>query len=420
MTEPNNTGMTRRGAMGAIAAFAMLAQSRMASAAEGEGLKIAVIEALSGPQASSGMLFLSGIEYGTRKINQAGGFNGKDVEIVSYDNAGTSTGASSRFQQAVADGCHLIVMGSSSAIVSQLSEDARKHALRNPETPMILINVGSGALAMTGERCHFHNFRMFPIASMSVAALTKVMGDEGTLGKKVFTINQDYSWGQEFQAAVEGRAAQGDFKLVGSVLHDVNRIQDFSPYVAQIKASGADTVLTGNWSNDLLLLIKACADASLGVRFGTCFLDQPGNIGNAGVSALGHYVSTLSNCELNPEFAEDFRSEMGHYPVYNETGATVGMGFLAAALASMEPGETVDVEAIGLAMEQTEVEGDNGLQSMRAEDHQFVTPLVVSRVDREAKYPADDTDMGFLPVARVSAEELIYPVQDSCQMPRPT
>jgi branched-chain amino acid transport system substrate-binding protein len=57
---------------------------------------------------------------------------------------------------------------------------------------------------------------------------------------------------------------------------------------------------------------------------------------------------------------------------------------------------------------------------MRAGDHQFVTPLVVSRVARGAKYPVDGTDLGFVPVARVPAEELIYPVQASCAMVRPT
>ena len=35
------------------------------------------------------------------------------------------------------------------------------------------------------------------------------------------------------------------------------KVKDFAPYVAKIKASGADTVITGNWGNDLALLVKA-------------------------------------------------------------------------------------------------------------------------------------------------------------------
>ena len=52
-----------------------------------------------------------------------------------------------------------------------------------------------------------------------------------------------------------------DIKIVGDELHPLQKVQDFSPYVAKIKASGADTVITGNWSNDMVLLIKAGKDA---------------------------------------------------------------------------------------------------------------------------------------------------------------
>jgi len=70
-------------------------------------------------------------------------------------------------------------------------------------------------------------------------------------------MNQNYSWGADMDKAIKEYAATGGYTVVESTLHDVNKIQDFSPYVAKIKASGAETVLTGNWSNDLLLLMKA-------------------------------------------------------------------------------------------------------------------------------------------------------------------
>ena len=37
-------------------------------------------------------------------------------------------------------------------------------------------------------------------------------------------------------------------------------MKDFAPYVAKMKAAGADTVITGNWGNDMSLLIKAAKD----------------------------------------------------------------------------------------------------------------------------------------------------------------
>ena len=40
-------------------------------------------------------------------------------------------------------------------------------------------------------------------------------------------------------------------------------MRDFAPYIAKIKASGADAVITGNWGSDLTLLIKAANEAGL-------------------------------------------------------------------------------------------------------------------------------------------------------------
>ena len=45
------------------------------------------------------------------------------------------------------------------------------------------------------------------------------------------------------------------------------QIKDFSPYITKIKASGAQSLLTGNYGPDLNLLIKAGVDAGLDIRY---------------------------------------------------------------------------------------------------------------------------------------------------------
>src|SRR5438132_1296062 len=74
----------------------------------------------------------------------------------------------------------------------------------------------------------------------------------------------------------------GGYTVVDRVLHDTNKIQDFSPYVARIKSSGADTVITGNWASDLVLLVKEIATSGLKVKLGAMFLDLPGSLESAG------------------------------------------------------------------------------------------------------------------------------------------
>jgi branched-chain amino acid transport system substrate-binding protein len=386
-----------------------------------EPLKIGIIESLSGSQTSTGRMFAAGVHYGIDKINAAGGFNGEPVEVIEYDNAGGPTEAADKFRQAVADGVDIVFQGASSAIAGQITEDVRKHNLRNPGKEIMFINLGAEAMELTGGKCHFYHFRYTTSAPMRVNALVKAMKEAGDLGTRVYSINQNYSWGQDMQAAVEAAADEGGYTVVEETLHDVNKIQDFAPYVAKIKAADPDTVMTGNWSNDLLLLMKATGDAGLKVRFGTAFLDQPGNIANAGDTALGHYIAnSYDNSAADGTFAEDYKAAQGHYPTFVEPQASFAALSLQQALSGLDfKGGDIDVTAIAEALENTTYESPVGPISVRKEDHQTIRPVVVSKAVKNPKYPADDTDMGFEAVAVVPGDQAIYAVQDSCDMKRP-
>ena len=94
---------------------------------------------------------------------------------------------------------------------------------------MLFLNVGGEALELTGQKCHFYHFRFATNADLRVKALTSVMSADGTLGKRVYAINQNYSWGQDMEGATERFAKQYGYEVVGKTLHEVNKIQDFAP-----------------------------------------------------------------------------------------------------------------------------------------------------------------------------------------------
>lgn len=405
-----------------LAICAAAATVGAATAAQAEPLRIAVIESLSGSQTSTGRLYATAAHYVLDKVNADGGFNGEDIVVTEYDNGGNTSGAAAKFKQAVADGAHVVIQGSSSAIAGQVSEDVRKFNIRNPDNQILYLNVGAEAMELTGEKCHFHSFRFTTTAPMRVGALAQVMSDEDTLGNRIYSINQNYSWGKDVEKAVEDNAETYGYEVVGKVLHEVNRIQDFAPYVAKIQETDPDTVFTGNWSNDLLLLMKAVGDAGLDVRFATAFLDQVGNLGNAGEIALGNYVAHPGNVELaDKAFVEDYQTVTGHLPVYVEPGAVNGVKMFAKALETVDfQGGEIDTDALALALEDVTLDTELGELSIRKEDHQVVLPVVVSEVSKDVTYPVDGTDMGFKPVKVVPAKDALYPVQDSCSMKRPS
>ncbi len=105
---------------------------------------------------------------------------------------------------------------------------------------------------------------------MKIDALTTAIAKEKD-AKKVYLINQDYAYGQSVSRVAREMIGKKrpDIQIVGDELHPTGKVKDFSPYIAKIKASGADTVLSGNWGNDLALLIKAAEEAGSKVTFYT-------------------------------------------------------------------------------------------------------------------------------------------------------
>lgn len=407
-----------------ISLFAgLFALAASAVSAQAEPLKIALVETLSGSQASTGLLYRSAVRYELDKLNAAGGFKGDAVVLSEYDNQGGPVGAADRVKAAIADGARIIIQGSSSAVAGQISEDVRKHNLRNRGKEVLYINLGGEAMELTGEKCHFHHVRTSPNAAIRFQTIAKGMKELGLIGDKAYAINQNYSWGLDVETAVVNNAATIGYEVVGKTLHEVNKIQDFSPYVAQIQQSGATTVFTGNWSNDLLLLMKAASGASLKAHFATAFLDQPGNIGNAGDVAEGHLMSGPFNPEATPaatELAESYKAAVGHYPAYVETYTLFGMQALAAALKSLEGGAAeLTANDLVVALENTKIDTAIGPYSIRAADHQAQMPMIIQQVSKEAQFKVDGTEYGFKPLLTYSGADSEDPVQASCEMKRP-
>ena len=396
----------------------------IAAGAQAAPLKIGLVETMSGPQASTGLLYKTATKYVLDQMNAAGGWNGEPIQLLEFDNQGGTTGASDKVKAALADGVQMIIQGSSSAVSGQITEDVRKYNLRNPGKEVVFLNVGGEAMELTGDKCHFHLFRFTANAQVRVKALVAAMKQNNAIGTRVYSINQNYSWGQDVETAIVANAAVGGYQVVEKTLHDTNKIQDFAPYVAKISAAKADTAITGNWSNDLLLLMKATKAAGLDTRFGTVFLDQPGNIGNAGEVALGHYVTQTFNPEANGKdselFALDYKAKTGHIPVYVEGGTVFGIQMVANVLSHFKPQNgNFNGNAFAKALESVRFKTALGESSMRAEDHQILLPIVVSVVSKDVKFKVDSTNMGFKPVKIFSAQEAAAPVQAGCKMVRP-
>ena len=225
------------------------------------------------------------------QINDRGGvLGGVQFEIVPLDGKGNPQESLIAFRQLADQKIKFLIQGNSSAVAGALNEAVAKHNERNPESAMVYLNYGAVDPPLTNERCNFWHFRFDADANMKMQAITTMMAADVSV-KKVYLINQDYSFGHAISDASKLMLGKKrpDIQIVGDDLHPLGKIKDFAPYISKIRASGADSVITGNWGTDLALLVKAASEAGLDVSF---YTQYAGIVG--GLSAMGEAAEDLS------------------------------------------------------------------------------------------------------------------------------
>ena len=421
--------LTRRAAL--ALALAALGPSVRAQAAAAP-LRLALIEGLSGAFANAGEAVWRNLLWAVERVNRRGGValpgGRRQLELLRFDSKGSTEEALSMLRSALDQGVSFILQGNSSATAAALIDALDKHNERSPARRALLLNYSAVDPALTNERCSPWHFRFDAHADMRLLALTEVLRGDAAL-KKLYLIGQDYSFGQHVnrQARAILGAKRPDIEIVGDELHPLGRIKDFLPYAAKIQASGAQAVLTGNWGNDLTLLVKAVREVGAAVKFYTFYgnaLGAPAAIGEAGVGAVHAVAEWHPNLggSASDAFYAAFRQRFPEpRDDYVHARMQVLVEMLAAAIERAGSAEATAVARAlpGMAFDSARL---GGLHSgvMRAGDHQFQQPLVVSVMDRVGapgvRHDVEGSGFGFRSVRRFDAREVEMP--HTCKMPR--
>jgi len=403
-----------------VVAASLMAASFGAMAQKDETVKIAMIEGLSGPFANVGQNQLKSWQFIADRYNGAKNPAGVKLEVVGMDSKGSPQEALNTFKAAVDQGFRYIVQGNGSGAALALSDAVAKHNARNPGKEVVYLNYAAVDPALTNERCNYWHFRLDADTSQKMEALTSFMKDQPSI-KKVFLLNQNYSHGQQVSKYFkEGMARKRpDVQIVGDDLHPMGQVKDFAPYVAKVKQAGADSIVTGNWGQDLTLLVKAMNDAGLKIPM---YAYYPAVSGTPTVLAAGgaaevyqiSYAHSNYSGELGAitdEYQKKFGDDFYTFSIYN------GVKLLTAAMAKAKSTDPVKVAA---TMSGMKFEGFNGESEMRKLDHQMQQGLYVSKwqkVDAKNKYSVEKTGYTFAPVKYIEAYVASTPT--SCDMKRP-
>jgi branched-chain amino acid transport system substrate-binding protein len=409
----------KRRLFGASVAATALLSTGLVFAQAGQTVRIAFIDPLSGPFANVGQNQLKGWQFSAEQFNKKNAA-GVKFEMVAFDNKGSPQESLTVLKAAMDQGIRYVTQGNGSGAAGAISDAVTKHNERNPGKEVVYLNYAAVDPDLTNSKCSFWHFRLDADTSMKMEALTSFMKDQADI-KNVYLINQNYAHGHQVSRYFKDTIARKrpDIKIVGDDLHPLGQVKDFAPFVAKIKAAGADSIVTGNWGQDLALLVKAAKDAGLNANFYTYYAGVSGTPTAlaSGVGGKVRQVGILDNSmpgtvrTWQTEYKAKFNDDWYTGQTYN------GIAMLAAGMAAAK---SVDPVAVAKAMSGIKFMGFNGEVEMRRADHQLQQPMVISewrKADAKNPYSVENTGLNFAAVKAIPS--FVASTPTSCQMKRP-
>ena len=402
------------------------------SGATAQTVRIGYIDPLSGPFANVGEAGLKQFQFVIEDINARNLAGGPKFEVVPLDNKGTPQESLNQLKVAIDRGIRIVTQGNGSGAALAISDAVGKHNERTPNQSVLYLNYAAIDPDLTNSKCNFWHFRFDVNADMKMEALTSFLTKDQKI-KRVYLIHQNYAFGQQNSRIAKELLARKrpDIQIVGDDLHPIGQVRDFAPYVAKMKAANADIVITGNWGNDMSLLIKAAKDANFAGDFYTYYaggLGTPTAMGEAAAGKVKQITEWHANISPNKteKFANDFENK--HKLDFYYLRVNTMMYMLAEAA---KKAKSTDPLKLAYALEGMKFESDTGEVEMRASDHQIINPMYISTIvkaavkdgkpqaggDKAVKYDQEGTGLGFKTDARLESFVVAQPT--SCQMKRP-
>jgi len=408
----------------ALALLALLGLTvvRQPSYAADDAIKIGYIDPFSGAFASGGDASLKMFQFIVDYINAKGGALGKKFELVTFDDKLQPAEALIALKSITDQNMPFVMSCVGSNVGSALIDAVNKHNARNPDNRVLLLNCGQLATELTNEQCSFWHFRF--AGSVEMRAVARIKSLPKTV-KSVYLLNQDYLFGQSIEKDTKRFLAEyrPDIKIVADEFIPLLQIKDFAPYVTKIKASGAQSVLTGNYGPDLALLLKAAVDAGLNVRFDTYLGHVIGAATAMGASGEGRVTSVLDDDdnvaveEHNAE-AEDFfkKWRATHDFTFIAVPSLTQFEMMVRAINQAGSTDAVKVAQALEGMQQKDLFGVTSI--MRKDDHQLFYPYYEGVFTKDVKYDAEKTGLGWKTEYKTSVEDETLPT--ICKMKRPS
>ena len=402
----------------ALGTGAALAQAKPLA---GQTVKLMWIDPLTGLMGPVGTNQLKTQQFLAEKFS-ASNPAGVKFEVIGVDNKLSPTESLNALKSAIDQGIRYVIQGNGSSVAIPLIDAINKHNERNPGKEIVFLNEAAVDPDLTNSKCSFWHFRFDADTTMKMEAITTFIKDQPDI-KKIYLLNQNYSHGQQVARFAKEYLARKrpDITIVGEDLHPLAQVRDFAPYVAKIKASGADTVITGNWGSDLTLLVKAAVEGGYIGKFYTYYTTVTGTPTALGQNSAGKVFQVGYGLPFMGD--ETDKDVAGFKAKYKDDYYTYSITRILEALSiAMANSKSIDPVKVAFAMEglkwKSTVAGD---VEMRKSDHQLQQPLFIGVWEKTNKqFPVDVENTGMTLHKAAEYPNYVSSTPTSCQMKRPS
>lgn len=291
------------------------------------------------PFESNNSLFREGVELAVKEINQDGGINGRNLQLVMKDDEGSVAAGMAVAQSFAKERQVAAVIGHRNSFVSIPASRIYE------EAGLVMLSPASTATELTGKgyQCVFRNAPSDDEIARKMAVFCSQQGH-----KQMVIYYSEDSYGMGLANSFEDHAQKAGIKVVDRIsyygdLKDLERLHnkwkalDFDGiFIASSMPSGAEFIADGG-------------RVGISVRYyaGNA-MDSPQLCEIGGKAAEGTVVGTIFNPSENREevrkFVENFTKEYNQPP-----GAYAAQGYDAVKLLAAAIGQVGDADAAALA-----------------------------------------------------------------------
>lgn len=257
-------------------------------------IKIGMLADLTSTFTPWGVNVRDGMLLAAEEINDAGGVDGRMIEIIMQDSENDGNIGVDRFERLVDEGVVAVGGILSSGVGAPVAAVAEQEQI-----PVFLVKSGTEAALTRDSRFTFRT--CLPAAPMTAAPVLQYAQEQGFT--RVGAIVADYPWGQSFKSAMENTFEDSGIEYIIEVA-PVPPNTDFTPFVREMADFDAELIVSTGHPPGNAAIVTLSAELIGDVPVTGAWIPPDLAVGGLAELAIGRYSDFSCADYLGESYAE--------------------------------------------------------------------------------------------------------------------